>query len=110
MTQRLADKSILITGASSGIGRAIARRFAAEGARLVLADITEQVREGGAPTAELLRAEGHDVEFIQVDVSLEADAARAVETVIRRFGRVDVLVNDAAIGTGKKLTETSLAE
>ena len=110
MTQRLAGKSILITGASSGIGRAIARRFAAEGARLVLADITEQVREGGVPTAELLRGDGHDVEFIQVDVSLEADAARAVETTVRRFGRIDVLVNDAAIGVGKKLTETSLDE
>src|SRR3954447_12379448 len=110
MTQRLADKSVLITGASSGIGRAIARRFAAEGARLVLADITEQVREGGIATAELLRADGHDVEFIRMDVASEADAVRAVELTVRRFGRLDVLVNDAAIGTGKKLTETSLEE
>jgi NAD(P)-dependent dehydrogenase (short-subunit alcohol dehydrogenase family) len=107
---RLADKSILITGASSGIGRAIALRFAAEGARLVLADITEEVREGGIPTTELLRAEGHDVEFIQVDVASETDAGRAVDRAIRRFGRLDVLVNDAAIGVGSRLTETSLEE
>jgi NAD(P)-dependent dehydrogenase (short-subunit alcohol dehydrogenase family) len=107
---RLADKSILITGASSGIGRAIALRFATEGARLVLADITEEVREGGTPTTELLRAEGHDVEFIQVDVASEADTARAVEATVRRFGRLDVLVNDAAIGVGSRLTETSLEE
>jgi NAD(P)-dependent dehydrogenase (short-subunit alcohol dehydrogenase family) len=110
MIRRLAKKSVLITGASSGIGRAIARRFAAEGARLVLADMTEEVREGGTPTAELLRAEGHDVEFVRVDVASEADAARAVDMTIRRFGRLDVLVNDAAIGVGSRLTETSLEE
>jgi NAD(P)-dependent dehydrogenase (short-subunit alcohol dehydrogenase family) len=110
MSDRLKDKSILITGASSGIGRAIARRFAAEGAKLVLADLTEQVREGGEPTADLLRAEGHQVEFIEMDVSSETDAARAVDLAVNRFGRLDVLVNDAAIGTGKRLTDTSLAE
>jgi NAD(P)-dependent dehydrogenase (short-subunit alcohol dehydrogenase family) len=110
MTGRLAGKTVLITGASSGIGRAIARRFAAESARLALADLTAEVREGGIPTAELLRGEGHDVEFIQMDVASEADTARAVERTVARFGRLDVLVNDAAIGTGKRLTDTSLAE
>jgi NAD(P)-dependent dehydrogenase (short-subunit alcohol dehydrogenase family) len=110
MTNRLAEKSILITGASSGIGRAIARRFAAEGARLILADLTTDVREGGIPTAELLRGEGHDAEFIQMDVSSEDDAARSVERTVERFGRLDVLVNDAAIGVGKSLVDTSLVE
>jgi NAD(P)-dependent dehydrogenase (short-subunit alcohol dehydrogenase family) len=110
MTNRLAEKSILITGASSGIGRAIAWRFAAEGARLILADLTTDVREGGIPTAELLRGEGHDVEFIQMDVSSEDDAARSVERAVARFGRLDVLVNDAAIGVGKSLVDTSLGE
>jgi NAD(P)-dependent dehydrogenase (short-subunit alcohol dehydrogenase family) len=110
LTGRLDGKSILITGASSGIGRAIARRFASEGARLVLADLTADVREGGIPTADLLRAEGHDVAFIQMDVSSEDDAACAIARAVERFGRLDVLVNDAAIGTGKPLTETSLTE
>jgi NAD(P)-dependent dehydrogenase (short-subunit alcohol dehydrogenase family) len=110
MSQRLAGKSILITGASSGIGRAIARLFAAEGARLMLADLTMDVREGGAPTFDLLRAEGYDVDFVQMDVSSEHDATRAVEQTVVRFGRLDVLVNDAAIGTGKRLTDLSLDE
>jgi NAD(P)-dependent dehydrogenase (short-subunit alcohol dehydrogenase family) len=110
MSDRLKGKTVLITGASSGIGRAIARRFAAEGANLVLTDLTEQVREGGEPTAALLSAEGYQVEFIAMDVSSETDAQRAVDLSVSRFGRLDVLVNDAAIGTGKRLTDTSLAE
>src|SRR6266702_1181632 len=85
MSKRLAGKSVLITGASSGIGRAIARRFAAEEARLMLADLTMDVREGGAPTLELLRADGYEVDFIQIDVASEDD-------------------------TVKRLTDTSLAE
>jgi NAD(P)-dependent dehydrogenase (short-subunit alcohol dehydrogenase family) len=110
MSKRLAGKSVLITGSSSGIGRAIARRFAAEGARLMLADLTMDVREGGAPTLELLRADGYEVDFIQIDVASEDDTVRAVQQTVARYGRLDVLVNDAAIGTGKRLTDTSLAE
>jgi NAD(P)-dependent dehydrogenase (short-subunit alcohol dehydrogenase family) len=110
MSKRLAGKSVLITGASSGIGRAIARRFAAEGARLMLADLTMDVREGGAPTLDLLRADGYEVDFIQIDVASEDDTVRAVQQTVARYGRLDVLVNDAAVGTGKRLTDTSLAE
>lgn len=107
---RLSGRTALITGASSGIGRSIAARFAAEGARLLLADITENVREGGEPTQAWLATQGHDVAFVATDVADEAQADAAIEAARVRFGRLDILVNDAAIGNGKPLTETSLAE
>lgn len=108
--KRLEGKCVLITGASSGIGRSIAQRFAREGARLVLADITEAVREGGVSTTEMLRADGHEVEFIRTDVAQEHEATAAVACAVRRYGRLDVLVNDAAISAGKPLLETSIDE
>jgi NAD(P)-dependent dehydrogenase (short-subunit alcohol dehydrogenase family) len=105
MTKRLAGKTALITGASSGIGRAIARRFHEEGATLLLMDITENVVEGGEPTHRML-----DVPFFQGDVSKEADVAEAVRRALQPTGRLDIVVNDAVVRVGKKLTDTSLEE
>ena len=107
---RLAGRSIIVTGAASGIGRAIALRFAADGARLVLADVTTEVREGGVPTIDLLRALGCTADFVQTDVSSEAAAQQVVDFTVARDGRLDVLVNNAAVSVGKPLTETSLAD
>jgi NAD(P)-dependent dehydrogenase (short-subunit alcohol dehydrogenase family) len=108
--RRLEGKSILVTGAASGIGRAIALRFASEGARLVLADVTTAPREGGTPTIDLLRAQGCVADLVLTDVSDEAAAQAAVDFTLARDGRLDVLVNDAAISVGKPLAELSLAE
>ena len=102
---RLAGKTALITGASSGIGRAIARKFQAEGATLLLMDVTEQVVEGGEPTHRIL-----DVPFFRGDVSDEKDVDEAVRRAALPSGRLDIVVNDAVIRVGKKLTDTSLEE
>ncbi len=106
----LAGKVALITGGASGIGRAICRRFAEAGASVMIADVTTTVREGGVPTHEMLSAEGFPVAFVQTDVADESQAERAVAETVARFGSLDILVNDAAIGVGKPLLDTSLEE
>ncbi len=110
MGERLAGRVALITGGASGIGRAIAMRFAREGAKVVIADVATAVREGGVPTHELLAAEGHDGMHVFCDVAREADCTAAVAAATGRHGRLDVLVNDAAIGLGKGLLDCSLDE
>ena len=103
--KRLKGKTALITGASSGIGRAIARKFHAEGATLLLMDITEEVVEGGEPTHRILGAP-----FFRGDVSKEADVEEAVRRAAEATGRLDIVVNDAVVRAGKTLIDTSLDE
>jgi len=103
--KRLQGKTALITGASSGIGRAIARKFADEGATLLLMDVTEEVVEGGEPTHEIL-----GVPFFQGDVSSEEAVEEAVRRAAEPTGRLDIVVNNAVVRVGKKLTDTSLDE
>jgi len=106
---RLQGQTVIVTGAASGIGRAIALKFAAEGARLVLADLAPEPRGGGTPTHEAIRAEGGTVEFLRTDVSEWAGVQTLVARAVALGGRLDVIVNNAAIGDGGRLTETSEA-
>jgi len=99
MTERLGGKAALITGATSGIGLAIAERFAAEGARLLL---TGRNQAEGAKLAQRLGAE-----FIAGDVTERALADRLVEETVKRFGRIDILVNNAGIVHRGTALETS---
>ena len=95
----------LVTGAASGIGRACAERLAAEGAAIVLTDIQD---EAGCAVADAITAAGGDVLYIHHDVTNE-DAWRAVVSAVRdRYGRLDVLVNNAGVGIGGLVTEMSL--
>jgi len=87
-------KAALITGGALGIGRGIARAFAAEGARVAIADVNADAAE--ALAAEL-RATGADVVPVVGDVSLATDAARMVAETVEQLGRLDVLVNNAGI-------------
>jgi len=101
--RRLEGKTALITGGSSGIGRAIAKRFHEEGAKLLLMDITDSVLEGGEPTHKTL-----NVPWFKGDVSSERDVEEAVKRATALTGRLDIVVNDAVARLGGKLTDTSL--
>jgi 3-oxoacyl-[acyl-carrier protein] reductase len=94
----------IVTGASRGIGRAIAAALAKEGMRLVIGART------AGPLDEAARAIGGEVEAVAGDIGDEAVAARLVETAVRRFGRIDVVVNNAGIGHQGRLEEMDPAE
>ena len=101
---RFSDTIVLITGAASGIGEGSARRFAEEGATLVLGDIDKGALDRLA--AEL----GGTVETRKTDVTVRAACEALVEAAIDRFGRIDVLVNDAGVDHLGKLDEGDFAE
>lgn len=106
MSQRLTGKVAIVTGGSSGIGRAIARRFAEHGAKIVVADITTDAIEGGAPVCDVIGEEGGTAVFHETDVSRAADVDRLVLSTVEQFGRLDILVNNAVLRAGKPLLET----
>jgi NAD(P)-dependent dehydrogenase (short-subunit alcohol dehydrogenase family) len=101
---RLEGKVSLITGAGSGIGQAMAVLFAREGSKVAVADISA---EGGQETVRCIRDEGGEAEFFQVDVSSAAQVRRMVEAVIARFGRIDILCNNAGIGVAATVVDTT---
>src|SRR4030088_1620227 len=102
MTDRLAGTHALITGAASGIGAACARRLAEDGAQLLLADLNGD----GAET--LARELGQAA--VQVDVTRSADIERMLEVAYQRWGRLDVLFNNAGIAQARPLLEVTEAE
>ena len=102
---RLKGKVAIITGANSGIGRATARLFCREGAKVVCCDIQETI----SPRIDHLikEKEGAAASFIQCDVTKQEDLDRAVKTAVDSFGHVDILYNNAGAGIRKKIHEHS---
>ncbi len=98
----LDGKSALVTGAASGIGRAIARRFTREGARVVLADLDQAA--GQAAAAEITN-EGGRALFVACDVTRIEDCRRAVDRTVENFGGLDVLVNNAGITVRRSVVD-----
>lgn len=104
MTTRFADKAMIITGAGSGLGQAVAQRLAADGANLVLVDMNP---EGLEATKQLVQQDNSDVkvELVTADVTKEEDVKKYVEATVSAFGKIDGFFNNAGIEGKQNLTE-----
>jgi NAD(P)-dependent dehydrogenase (short-subunit alcohol dehydrogenase family) len=91
----LNGKVALVTGASSGIGRAVALAYAGAGAKVIVSDITVA---GGEETVALVKAAGGDASFVAADVSVAADCEALAAAAVQRYGRLDIACNNAGIG------------
>ncbi len=103
---RLPDKVALITGSGSGIGRAMAQVFSKEGARVIVADYSE---EGGQGTVDLVKAAGGEATFVRVDVTDAGSVRRMAEAAMAAYGRVDILCNNAGVGSTDTVINTDEA-
>ncbi len=95
---RLKDRVAIITGAASGLGAAMTRRFAKEGARVLAGDWNQ---DAAAKLADELSGEGHDVRALKVDVSKSGEVAQMARAALDAFGQIDILVNNAGISPKK---------
>lgn len=103
---RLPDKVALITGSGSGIGRAMAQVFSKEGARVIVADYSA---EGGQGTVDLVKAAGGEATFVRVDVTDAGSVRRMAEAAMAAYGRVDILCNNAGVGSTDTVINTDEA-
>jgi glucose 1-dehydrogenase len=110
MSKLLEANVAVVTGASSGIGRAIALTYAQEGARVALADIAIDPLEGGEPTLDLILRSGGEAFFERVDVGQWDQVDRLISATVARYGRLDIMVNNAATSSGTGLLETTDAQ
>ena len=103
---RLKDKVALITGGANGIGLATAKRFAKEGAKIILWDLSEKGKE----VVEQLNKEGYQAIFAIVSVANQDQVVKAVEAAHKYFGRIDILINNAGITKDRTLLKMSKQE
>jgi NADP-dependent 3-hydroxy acid dehydrogenase YdfG len=103
----LKNQVAIVTGASRGIGKEIARKLAGEGVRLTLVGSSEDVLQ----SAQELNTQGFsEVIGVQADVTKEEDMSRVVQTTLDKFGQIDILVNNAGVGFFKLVEEVTLEE
>jgi 3-oxoacyl-[acyl-carrier protein] reductase len=102
--QRLKDKVAIVTGSSSGIGKAIALRFGAEGAKVV---VTARRMALCEETVAQIKNEGGEAWAIQTDVADEDQVERLIDATVKRYGRLDILVNNAGVVDGGRLADTT---
>ena len=103
--KHLDGKVAIVTGASRGIGQAIAERFAAEGARVVVNYVAGEAKADAV--VEGIKSRGGDAVAVRADVSRSSDVAELVKAAIDRYGRIDILVNNAGVMFTKAVLETS---
>jgi NAD(P)-dependent dehydrogenase (short-subunit alcohol dehydrogenase family) len=108
----MSERSAVVTGSSSGIGRAIAVRLAGDGFDVVLGDVRPDPITGGDTTEQVIGERGGSCVYVQSDVSLERDCERLVEAAVERAGSLDVLVNNAVLAGAhsKSLLDTEPAD
>jgi NAD(P)-dependent dehydrogenase (short-subunit alcohol dehydrogenase family) len=109
----LDNRTAVVTGAATGIGRAVAVELAKKGANVVVGDVTEDPTlewEGDRTTVERVKAIGPAAQFVETDVSDPNDAAVLVDSAASEFGGIDILVNNAGVTTDGAVDETSLEE
>ena len=105
MTKQLQDKVAIVTGASSGLGKAIAETFATEGAKTILAARRKEVLD---EIAAVINGKGEVAFVVAADVTKEADVARLFAEAKRAFGRVDIVVNNAGVPSATPVDEMTL--
>ena len=98
------QKVAIITGGAAGIGKACALRFVKEGMRVVIGDLSEDI---GVQTRDLLRDQGGDVEFVPGSVADKAVCRKLAETALNKWGRIDILLANAAARDFTRFVETS---
>ncbi len=99
---RFTDKICVVTGGGSGIGRAACERFAAEGGKVVVVDLSDV---HGGETVAAITAAGGEAFFAKANVGESAEVRAAIDQTVARWGRIDVIVNDAAMMTFSPLLE-----
>jgi 3-oxoacyl-[acyl-carrier protein] reductase len=99
---KLEKKVALITGAGSGFGKAAAILFAKEGAKIIVVDIDSKT---GNQTVDLIRREGYEASFVQADVSKSSDSEKMIKFAMDKYGRLDILFNNAGIPMPMTLVE-----
>ena len=103
---RLDGMTCLVTGGSSGLGRATALRAAAEGATVINADIRREPRDGGIPTDKRIDADGGEALYVETDVT-DLDSVQAtVDTAVSEFGSIDAMINNAGQAESYAITDT----
>jgi NAD(P)-dependent dehydrogenase (short-subunit alcohol dehydrogenase family) len=107
MAMKLEDKVAIVTGAAQGIGHASAVLFAKEGARVTVAD---KCRSLGRETARLIERSGGEAQFVETDVADESQVKAMVEATVSRWGKLDILFNNAGVVLVKFLEDTTAEE